>query len=354
MKRGNPIRIYRKVRIALSSTNYSIGILRIICRRAVICVAAVCLFSTSLVAHPGSGIAVDRTGQVFFLDTGSGLWRIDVKGGVTRLSPQRFHWMAIDGNDGFTQARVPTDTTGDWVLTSVGAKPTLLLSSDFPIAIGQDGNLYYPSRGPGDLKILRVTPMGATSVFATLPKTINGAPLPHINGITVGPERSIYYANDSSIHRITAKGEVSTVATVKALGDGPSVPGIELRQYLRGLTVDAKGVMYAADSGDARVLKITPEGSVTTLLQVESPWSPTAVALYGDVLFVLEFLHTPGDDRLAWLPRIRKITPDGKSSIILTVDQMPGARAKPTPKVAGFGFDNLIHFGFVNPLLQGS
>ena len=62
------------------------------------------------------------------------------------------------------------------------------------------------------------------------------------------------------------------------------------------------------------------------LVQLQSPWSPTGVALFGSDVYVLEFLHTAEDDRRAWLPRVRKITADGKSTIIATVDQMPGAR----------------------------
>ena len=310
--------------------------------------ALVCLLVTSILAHTGSGIAVDMSGQVFFLDTGSGPWKIDTKGGLTHLSLLRNHWLALDESNGFARGRLPTDTTGDWVITKVGSNPTLLISTDFPIVIGQDGNLYYPPRRP-HLQLMRTEPSGRTSVFATLPRPINGES--HINGITAAPDGSIYYTEDSAIHKIGKDGKVTTVATVTRLANGPKIPDTDLHPYLRGLNVDAKGVMYVADNGDARVLKITPEGKVTTLLQLESPWSPTAVALYGDVLYVLEFLHTPGDDRTAWMPRIRKITADGKSTIILTVDQMPGARARPMTTSAGFGFDKLFHIEFLNPFL---
>ena len=84
--------------------------------------------------------------------------------------------------------------------------------------------------------------------------------------------------------------------------------------------------MYVADTGDARVLKIRPGGKVTTLLQTQSPWSPTAVAIFGSDVYVLEFLHTTRDVRRDWLPRVRKIASNGKSRIIATVDQMRGAR----------------------------
>jgi hypothetical protein len=249
---------------------------------------------------------------------------IDTRGSLTHLSKTLFHWLAIDGNDGFVQSRLPSGALGD--ILRVGTNPSLLLSSDYPVAIGQDGNLYYPSRGPKrEMRIMRLHPSGATSVLTTLSATANG-PLTHINGLTAGSNNSLYCTENSAIRRISAQGQVTTVATVRALHDGPSIPGTDQHPYLRGLSVDASGVMYVADSGDARVLKITPDGTVTTLLQLQSPWSPTGIALFGSDVYVLEFLHTARDVRRDWLPRIRKISSDGKSSIIATVDRMPGAR----------------------------
>ena len=79
--------------------------------------------------------------------------------------------------------------------------------------------------------------------------------------------------------------------------------------------------MYVADTGNARVLKITPHGKVTTLLQLQSPWSPTAVALSGSDLYVLEYLHTAVESRREWIPRVRKIAADGTATIIATIDR---------------------------------
>jgi hemin uptake protein HemP len=283
-----------------------------------------CLLATSVWAHPGSGIAVDGKGQVYFLDTGSGPWKIDAQGALSHLPGPRFHWLTIDANNAFAHTTLPSGANGD--IARSGANPTLLLSSDVPVAIGHDGNLYYPSGSAGNLKITRMKPSGETSVLAILPETANG-PLPHLNGIAAGPDNSIYYTENDVVRRITAKGDVSIVANVPALIGGPSIPGTDAHPLLRGLAIDAEGTMYVADNGDARVLKVTPDGkTITTLLQLESPWSPTAIALSGDDVYVQEFLHTDKDDRLAWLPRVRKITPDGQSTILATVDKMPGAR----------------------------
>lgn len=294
--------------------------------RLLLAIVVGCLVSTSALAHTGSGIAVDRLGQVFFLDTGSGLWKIDTRGGLTHLSGLKNHWLALDPNNGFAGAGLPTDPNLDWVITRVGANPTLLISTDFPIAIGHDGNLYYPSGPSGHLQIMRTMPSGSTSVLATLPAMARGGLLPHINGITAGPDGSLYYTENNVIRRITTQGRISTVATIRALVGGPSIPGTDVHPYLRGLAVDDRGLMYVADNGDARVLKITPDGKITTLLQLQSPWSPTGVALFGKDVYVLEFLHTAGDVRREWLPRVRKLASDGTKTIIATVAQMPGAR----------------------------
>ncbi|MFN2501999.1 MAG: SMP-30/gluconolactonase/LRE family protein [Pyrinomonadaceae bacterium] len=316
-------------------------------RKIILFIAAFFFLSAPALAHPGSGILVDRLGQVFFIDTGSGLWKIDTKGALTHLSPLRNHWLALDPNDRFTQSRLPTDPARDWVITAAGSNPTILISTDFPLVIGQDGNLYYPSVRESDRRILRHKGTGGITTFATLPRSAKGEQW--INGIAGGPDGSIYYTDDAAIGRITARGTVSTLATVSPLAKGPKIPGNDAHPYLRGLKVDANGAVYVADAGDSRVLKITPDGKIATVLQLESPWAPTDVAVFGDIVYVLEFSHTPGDDRTEWMPRIRKITPDGRSTIIVMVDQMPGARP---PKPAAPITSNVLWVEFLDLLVR--
>jgi hypothetical protein len=282
------------------------------------------LLSAPALAHPGAGIAIDRLGQVYFLDTGSGLWRIDTHGALTHLSETRFHWMALDERDRFADTKFPSGAQGE--IVKVGANPTVLLSSDYPVAIGEDGNLYYPSGAAGSLRMMRMTPSGETSVVVTLPATVKGEPLPYIGGLISGPDHSLYYTEDSAIRKIDSEGQVSTVVTVQAPAETPSIPATEQHPYLRGLALSDRGVTYVADTGDARVLAIASDEKATTVVQTESPWSPTAVALFGSDVYVLEFLHTASDVRREWLPRVRKIASNGESTLVATIEQMPGAR----------------------------
>ena len=285
---------------------------------------AAALLATPAGAHPGSGIVVDRHGQVYFVDTGSGVWKIDAQGKLTRVPGKAFHWMTIDADDRFAKVRLPSGP--DWEFARAGTSPTLLLSSDFPIAMGRDGNLYYPLFDPGSgLRILRLAPSGQSSVLASLPTEKPKAAkerLRWINGLAAAPDGSLYYTEDNAIRQITAR-RISTVVADISLAGCVSVPGMEEsgRPYFRGVEVDSRGTVYVAATGCGSVLKITPDRKVTTLVQLQSPWSPTGVALSGGDLYVLEYLHTASDNRREWLPRVRKISPDGQTALIATIDR---------------------------------
>src|SRR5260370_36873277 len=81
---------------------------------------------------------------------------------------------------------------------------------------------------------------------------------------------------------------------------------------LRGLAVDSRGTVYAAATGCHRVVKITADGKVETLLKAARPWSPTGVTVSGEDVYVLEYTNaTAGVDK-GWRPRVPKIGRDGK------------------------------------------
>jgi hypothetical protein len=289
--------------------------MRHLCGRGFIA-ALLILVSTALtIAHPGSGIVVDRHGYVFFVDTGGGVWMIDAGGKLTRRDGSRFHWLAIDESEQPFGARLPVIRGGE--ISAVGRNPTLLLSSDVPLVIGRDGALYYPEFGPDEnLRIVRFTRAGVRSVRATLPSK-DGA-LRWLNGLAAGPDGALYYTEDITVRKVDERGTVSTVAASVVVPKCTRIPG-NPETYLRGLAVAADGSIFVAASGCGAVLKITPRGEITTVLRTTSPWSPTAVAVSHSGLYVLEYLHTEAEDRQAWVPRVRKILPSGRIVSIAAV-----------------------------------
>ena len=273
--------------------------------------AAACLAPTTAAAHPGTGIVVDRLGRVYFVDMVSGVWRVDAHGVLTHLPGPAFHWMSLDLDGRFAATVLPSGSAGD--IVRLGTTPTLLLASDFPIATGEDGNLYYPSHdGRTPIEIVRLMPSGQRSTVARLPAMGSSAPLRDLNGLAAGPDGSLYFTGDASISRLNRSGLVSTIVANATMPGCPS-------PLLRGLSVDAGDTVYVAATGCGRVLKVSPAGDITVVSQSPGTWAPTGVALSGRTLYVLEFEHAQTDDRREMLPRIRKITADGRSVIIATV-----------------------------------
>ncbi len=275
-------------------------------------------------AHPGSAIVVDRQGGVYFVDTGSGVWKVGPDGKLTGIAGPAFHWMAIDDDGRLKNATLPYFSSGDATVTRVGVNPTLLLSSDFPIRVGRDGALYYPWLSVGkSLQLFRLAPTGTTTVFQTLPANTESGPLRWLNGIVTGPDGSVYYTENRAVRKITPQGELTTIVENVTLPGCGSVPGVgpDLGPYFRGLEVDTRGNIFVAATGCGAVVKISPDKRVSTVLRTSSPWSPTGVAVSGGDLFVLEYLHTASDNRKEWLPRIKRLSSDGRVSTIATIDR---------------------------------
>ena len=288
----------------------------------VVLVAA--LTGTAAVAHPGSGIGVDRQGRIFFVDTGVGVWVVETDGSVRKHDGPAFHWMALDPANGFGSTRFQHLPLTD--MRALGRDPMVLLSSDFPIAVGSDGALYFAEPDAKKrLHLVRMKPGGERGDFAVLPATSDGAPLEWLNGIAAGPGGSIYYSDNASVRRLDAQGALTTVASRITVPDCDAMDGVpeSFTPYLRDLAVAADGTVYAAANGCRVVLRIGADGAVTSVLRAEKPWSPTAVAIAGDTLYVLEYLHPDGDpqDRREWVPRVRKVAPDGTVSTVVTIER---------------------------------
>lgn len=280
------------------------------------------LATRDLSAHPGSAIVVDRQGNVYFVDTGSGVWKIDRSGALTRLRAPAYHWMAFDPDRRLASVRLPNFHRGGAVVERDAVDPSVMVSSDFPITVGRDGGLYYPWLEESEpLKIFRLDPSGTTTAYRTLPQKTESRRLQWLNGLVATADGSLYYTEHRAIRKISPQGDLSTVADHLTLFGCDSVPGLDadVGPYLRGLDVSADGTVYVAATGCRAVLKISTDKKITTIFRSPASWSPTAVAVSGRDLYVLEYLHAPGDNRKEWIPRVRKISADGSVAIVAVI-----------------------------------
>lgn len=279
------------------------------------------LSSSMTFAHPGSGIIVDKYGQIYFTDTGNGVWKIDLNGKLTFLPASKFHWMTIDPIGYFAES---LKSFGQYFerVTRQSTKPALIMCSDFPLVVGKDGNIYYADTRPSSAKIIRRTPDGKETVLAS-----NNI-FKFVSGIAVGADSSLYITeasnpNANTIRKITMTGTISIIATFVGKS-GNDLPLETVPSYCRGLAIDSSGSIYVAATGSRHVLKISPQSEVTTILRTASPWTPTGVAEFNGEVYILEWHDVSPENlevREAYIPRVRKIGKDGKVTTLVTVSR---------------------------------
>jgi hypothetical protein len=216
-----------------------------------------CTFRVS--AHPGSGIFVDEQGQIYFTDTGEGVWKIDTTKAQSLFSKSALHWMAYDQEGRF--AHTPEQFGFFERITPTGSKPTLLLCSDFPGTFGKDGNLYYAdTREP--TRIIRRTPGGKESVLAG--GSGQAPAFRGVTGIAAGPDDTLYIVDidqksgDHAVLNIAMNGKVSTFCSgfLNTFQSDQAARGT----YCRGLAVHTNGIVFVAAADRRCVVKITPQG----------------------------------------------------------------------------------------------
>lgn len=96
-----------------------------------------------------------------------------------------------------------------------------------------------------------------------------GARLNNPSAVAVDAEGSLYIADtgNNRVRKITPAGIISTLAgtgLLAQLGDGGPAMQATLNQP-RGVTVDAAGNVYIADTGQHRIRKVTPAGIISTV-----------------------------------------------------------------------------------------
>jgi len=274
-------------------------------------------------AHPASGIVVDEQGQVFFIHTGYGVCKIDGQGKLSYIHQSRGgHWMCLDTEGSFSR----TQPKHFERITLPGVKPAIIFADGgSPIAVLPDGNLYYVSNDdamtPGGLQLTRHSPKGMISLFAPGLKKITEKL--GITGLASGPGGDLYVTCPSAIFRVKTDGTFVTVVRPIVLPDCdvdyPDGNTNMALPSLRGLAVDEHGTVFAAGTGCHRVVKITPQGTVQTVLSSERPWAPTGVAFRDGQVYVLEYTNANAGRDQGWWPRVRRLERDGRITTLATI-----------------------------------
>ncbi len=199
--------------------------------------------------QPG-GVAVDASGNVYVADTGNATIReITPDGMVTTIAGLAGVFGSADGAVATARFYIPCG-----------------------IAVDGSGNLYVADEGNDNIR--KITPGGMVATLAgmtDIPGSADGtgasAGFRIPTGVAVDAGGNVYVADsvNDTIREITPGGLVSTLAGVA--GDAGRADGTGSAATFnipRGVTVDASGNIYVADTFNNTIRKITSGGAVTT------------------------------------------------------------------------------------------
>lgn len=223
------------------------------------------------------GIATDGIGNVYVAETSNGLLRkISASGQVTTiasLGTPRGITADASGTvyvaDQGTNRIVKITSTGV-VSTFAGSGATgfangqgtaASFTNPFGLAIDAAGNLYVND----DVRIRKITPAGLVSTIAggaTSYQDGTGTAAGFINlkGLTIDKIGNLYAIDEQRIRKITQAGVVTTVAGSGAEGSTNGVGTAATFSYPHGLTADAAGNLFIADTSNELIRKIALNG----------------------------------------------------------------------------------------------
>ena len=306
--------------------------------------AVVLCWSSSLFAHPWGGLVVDDEGNIYYsfvcpVESDrhvACVYRLDRDGGkpqpvlIATSDPSDLVLTRTPSRDIYAAERVGSQPfrTRLWKL-SADDKPTLVIpfsppqifSAD-PLAVSDSGQVYFGYEG-------RIVAYDDTGLTASLDASLQAGDIAvdsrSIRLLQVVDDDGLLLVNREAL--VSLAKEKTAVVLAESLRE-TSPPDLPFSggNILFDMATDGEAVLLAY-YGNREVLRVLPDGTKTSLLKADEPWSPHGVDVYDGRVYVLEST-TP---RPAWkfwqpdslVPRIRVIDEDGDVGVLY--EYKPGA-----------------------------
>jgi YVTN family beta-propeller protein len=214
--------------------------------------------ASAAVLNTPQGLALDATGNLFFVDSGNyRIRRVDAKTGVITT-------VAGNGGRGFSGNGGPA-TNAMFNFIGYGVPPQ--------VALDAAGDLYIADQFNQQIRRVDAKTGIITTVAGILAEGYGGdgglaisAELSDPSGILVDPSGNLYIGdNDNNRVRFVAAttGTISTIAGNGGLGDGESATTAAL-YYPQGVAA-AGGNIWIADSNNTLIRLVNPAGVISTI-----------------------------------------------------------------------------------------
>jgi len=309
---------------------------------AVIATLLVLLVAQTSIAHPQTGIVVDKKGNVYFSDL-EAVWKLDTSGRLSifraGVSGRHVHELSIDQDDNLYGADISFEAqklvSAIWKITPGGVLTYLVSPTTNPprgtsMWLDRDQRMYFvdqDNRSKTQTLLLRRSPDGevttlAGGAYGNADGKGTEAKFGSVGGLFISRESVVFLTDGTSVRKVASDGVVTTIAkdlNKRTADDRPMLFG-KNDGILSGLYVDHNATIYVADAGNQRLLKIDPNGNVSVVYRGDAPYYPNGVFVTPDGhVYTLEVGFKPPGTGLP--ARVRKITPTGTSSIVAVAGQ---------------------------------
>lgn len=198
-----------------------------------------------------AGIGIDVSGNLFVTDSDNATIRKVTPGRVVTLVAGSLSWDGEGSTDGATT-----------VASFYGPEG---------VAVDTAGNLYIADTK--NRTIRKITPSGIVSTIAGSPGQTGSADgtgaaarFSYPTHLTVAEDGNIYIADEYRIRKLTPGGVVTSLAgDYNNSGSADGTGAAALFAGVAGIASDGAGSLYASDSGNYTIRKVTLAGVVTTL-----------------------------------------------------------------------------------------
>lgn len=142
----------------------------------------------------------------------------------------------------------------------------------------------------------------------------------HLHGSFAWAANGVLLFSDArTVRRVLPDGSVTTLRGRPIGLFAPPHPEEIQFDHVMGLVVDPAGNIVVAERGSRSIRSIDGAGRVRTVFTLSFLASPTGLGISGSDLYVLTQLRAPTPGFLAGFvgnPTLRKITPDGRSTVV--------------------------------------
>lgn len=285
------------------------------------------LSSRTTNAHPWGGLVIDSDGNIYFTficplvddDHFACVWKIDSDLGLseTLKSERSPSDIILSRNSVRTiyaaerSGNAPNYSNRFWILGSNGERESLINTRNQSLfhiqayAVHENGDLYFARN---DSIFVR----NKESQIIALPISIpNGE---RIGLLEFSPSGELYILAGDELH-VFHENKLSLIAQEIRDKNPENIP-FRGANILFDMVIDQDGSAYLAYYGNRKVIRINKEGSISTIMESEGPWSPHGIDIFNGELYVLESTLGDGTWWKFWqdsriIPRVRKLGSDG-------------------------------------------